>query len=187
MLGDVFSPCEQTPGALEAYELVHGGHPKLCHQQMPSAIRTQQWLASYHTDRNKTDEVGDIAGLLFNTIVVALRTEMCLAKSAPFKIVRKFKTRFPCTTCTQCLRVSSRSNRPQLENLTGRAYLKTVTTGSTYIRNIDISVMFPLRLGTKDPGSLMTVSLIYFEEYIRSPSNLLVPCAPMIQMEKLWS
>ena len=30
-----FGPCDNT------YELVHAYHPKLCHQQMPSAIRTQ--------------------------------------------------------------------------------------------------------------------------------------------------
>ena len=28
-------------GCLERYRLVHGEHPKFCHQQMPSAIRTQ--------------------------------------------------------------------------------------------------------------------------------------------------
>ena len=34
------------------YELVHGEYPKLCHQQMPSAIRTQSPYTFYDTDRN---------------------------------------------------------------------------------------------------------------------------------------
>ena len=39
---------------------------------------------------------------------------------------------------------------------------------------------------TKDPGNLVTVSLTSFGGKLRSPSNLVVPCASMLQREKLF-
>ena len=65
--------------------------------------------------------------------------------------VLKLKTRFPSPICTQSLHALNRSNYRYLGNLIGRTYLKKVTTGSTYTRNRDISVMFPLVIRTKDP------------------------------------
>ena len=63
--------------------------------------------------------------------------------------------------------------------------METVTTGSTYTRNRDISVMFPLIIRTKEPGGLVTVSHVSFEEKLRSSSNLVVPCARMLQRGKI--
>ena len=40
---------------------------------------------------------------------------------------------------------------------------------------------------TKDPMSLVTVSIVSFEEKLRSSSNLVVPCALMLQREKFYS
>ena len=60
------------------------------------------------------------------------------------QVVLNEKTRFPSPICTQSPHASYRSNRHLLGNLTGRKYLKTLTTGSTYTRNRDISVTFPL-------------------------------------------
>ena len=36
-------------------------------------------------------------------------------------------------------------------------------------------------------GSFLTVFLVSFEEKLGSPPNLVVPCALMLQREKLWS
>ena len=77
------------------------------------------------------------------------------------QIVLKLKTRFSSSICTQSQRASNRNNRHYLGNLAGSAYLKNVTTESTYTRNRDISVIFPLIIRTKDPGGALLRFSLY--------------------------
>ena len=61
------------------------------------------------------------------------------------QIVLKFKKRIPSTICIQSLHASNLSNRHYLGNLTGKTYLKKITTGSEYTRNRDVLVIVEFR------------------------------------------
>ena len=105
------------------------------------------------------------------------------------QIVLKLKPRFPSPICTQSPHTYFKSLKPPFpreskgENMFEKGhngvdlhpkpgYFGDVSTSFTHER---------------PAGSLVTVFLVSFEEELRSPSNLVVPCALMLLREKFWS